>query len=101
MFNTLGKNGTKLGKELLTVSLVMFHFSALIISGGWSTDNVSLVQLDPLSGQVVSDCSLPDMPGPSRSGHSMDGDLACGGTQGHHCYYMFLKFINNPINSGI
>ena len=83
---------------LLSVGLIMFHFSALIISGGWSSGNVSLVQLDPLSGQVVSDCSLPDMPGSSRSGHSMDGDLACGGTQGHYYYYyMYLKFNNNPI----
>ena len=101
MLDTFGKLGTKSGQRLSTVGSVMFHFSALIISGGWSTDNVSLVQLDPLSGQVVSACSLPDMPGEARTGHTMDGDLACGGTQGHYYYYMYFKFNHNPINRGI
>ena len=58
---------------------------ALIISGSISKDatsSVSLLQLDPLSGGVVSSCSLPQMPGAPRYGHTMTGDLACGGSPG-------------------
>ena len=60
-------------------------FLALIISGSINKDtasSVTLLQLDPKSGGVVSSCSLPEMPEPARYGHTMDGDWACGGSPG-------------------
>ena len=58
--------------------------------------SVSLLQLDPLSGAVINSCSLPEMPGHPRYGHSMNGDLACGGSPGTVMTLRSVKDCEDP-----
>ena len=86
----------------LSYYLFFLMISALLISGGFNatkywpvtdagygngsydaTTSVELLLMDHQNGQVIQNCSLPDMP-EKRYEHTVDGNLVCGGYDGSY-----------------
>ena len=87
--------------KYISCYLFFLMISALLISGGvnatnyWpvtdagygngsydTTTSVELLLMDPQNGQVIQNCSLPNMP-ENRYEHTVDGNLVCGGIRSY------------------